>query len=282
METPSLSDSPSPFNYIYYPSPSSDIDDFTPSPSSKKKSSIDSPSSLTKIDQQDIIPDNDNMDIGNETERKDNNDNDNNSNSEIQYDNTFIIVTIILSTILVVLLLVYIIKFFIRKNLCKISFKTIPEEKKEEVDLEIGEKNKIISNNKELSQKSDNKIVNKISNTNINPPLPQKTLEVQKPPISQQKPSISTAVPITKKKRKLIGGRGKNAIRKTKLNLKTVKQFGQRKTDKIESPAIKRVVNRNVTMYNMKSNIQEKLKDIENKKNKKNNTENENDDDEII
>lgn len=238
--------SPSPIN-TQYPSPSSNINILSPS--------------SNNIDEQNIIS-SQNVDRFNETERKENNSD--NLSSEAN-DNTFIIITIILSSILLILLLAFLTRFFLKKKTCNLSLKTVPEEKKEEVDLEIGEKNKKINKKytetpiKKNSQSSDPK--NK--------------------PLTIQKPSISSAVPITKQRRKIIGGRGKNAIRKTKLNLKTVKQFGQRKNDKIESPAIKKVVNKDITMYKMKSETQEKLKAIE-KKNNLNTTDKQNDENEII
>jgi len=239
--------SPSPIN-TQYPSPSSNINILSPS--------------SNNIGEQNIIS-SQNVDHFNETERKENNSD--NLSSEAN-DNTFIIITIILSSILLILLLAFLTRFFLKKKTCNLSLKTLPEEKKEEVDLEIGEKNKKISKKytetpiKKNSQSSDPK--NK--------------------PLTIQKPSISTAVPITKQRRKIIGGRGKNAIRKTKLNLKTVKQFGQRKNDKVESAAIKKVVNKDITMYNMKSETQEKLKAIEKKKNNPTTTNKQNDDSEII
>ena len=250
--SPSLINIPSP---IDTPSPSSNLNIFSPSISLENFSPSDiiQPSSLNNLDEQKKIPILENVDQFNETERKENN----NDNLTLEaQNNTFIIITIILSSILLILLIAFIVKFFFKKKNCSLSLKTLPEEKKEEVDLEIGEKNKKISNKyTETSIKKNSKTTNQKN----------KPLSVQKP-LTIQQPSISSAVPITKQKSNLRGGRGKNAIRKTKLNLKTIKQFGQRKTDKIDSPAIKKVVNKDVTMYNMKSETQEKLKAIEKKK----------------
>ena len=64
----------------------------------------------------------------------------------------------------------------------------------------------------------------------------------------------------------LVGGRGKQHMKKAKLNLRTIKEFGQRKTDNVESPAIKKSVSKDITTYNMKPKTQEKLKELENKK----------------
>lgn len=259
--------SPSPINT---PSPSSNLNIFSPSISLENISPSDiiEPSSLNNLDEQKTISNLENVDRFNETERKENN----NDNLTLEpQNNTFIVITIILSSILLILLIAFIVNFFVKKKTCNLSLKTVPEEKKEEVDLEIGEKNKKISNKyTETSIKKNSKTAQK-----------NKPLSVQKP-LTIQQPSISSAVPIIKQKSNLKGGRGKNAIRKTKLNLKTIKQFGQRKNDNIDSPAIKKVVNKNVTMYNMKSETQEKLKAIEKKKNNQNITNKPNDENEII
>merc|ERR1712023_268264 len=154
-------------------------------------------------------------------------------------NNGFIVVTIILSCILLLIIIGALIRFFVKRNNCKLR-KTTPEEK-EEVDLEIGEKNKKIEKKAPIQA--------------------TKPMTIKKPALA----AIAASVPMPKKK-KIGGGRGKQHMKKAKLNLRTIKEFGQRKTDNVESPAIKKSVSKDITTYNMKPKTQEKLKELENKK----------------
>lgn len=246
MNVPSPMNVPSSYKNIA-PSPSSffsDLINFSPSSTSKKQISPSpyiTPSPITPSSTNDNlnthIVDDDQKDS--QVYKVLNKKNETKKETTIQNeDNTFIVVTIILSCILLLIIIGVLIRFFVKRNNCKLR-KTRPEEK-EEIDLEIGEKNKKIEKKAPIQT--------------------MKPMAIKKPALA----ALASSVPMPKKK-KIGGGRGKQHIRKTKLNLKTIKQFGQRKTDNVESPAIKKIVNKDSITYNMKPKTQEKLKEIQNK-----------------
>ena len=228
--SPTISPSPLTNNIVFSPSSSTD---------SKDKSDNYNGVEPSKDSTTAPTPPNNNF---NESERK--KENNDNSTEQENNDNTHVVVIIILSSIISGIFVFGIVAFFINRKGIKLS-RTKPEIK-EEVDLEIGEKNNKSDNNNTQNQ------------------------EILQKPKSIQKPILNSQTEITGKKNVLKnrGGRGKRNLVKTKMKLKSVKEFGQRKTPEVESPAIKKQVTKNETVFSMKPKTQEKLKILEKNKSK--------------